>query len=92
LSWFQLVNLSYAPTSRYRKDTGTIIISVIGVVRAGDKVHISRKHTTARSVRQAIMNKITIKDSFTTEPTESTEKNKFFSMCSVFSVVKNLQS
>lgn len=69
LLWFypcspgSVSELSYAPTSRYRKDTGTIIVGIISAVQARDRFHISRKHTTTKIVRQADRGKFFIKDS-----------------------------
>jgi hypothetical protein len=72
-----LLNLSYAPTSRYRSDTGTIIVGIIGVIQVRDKFHISRKHTIAQGLRQASRDKISIKDdAHHRESTESTERIK----------------
>ena len=30
--WLQFLNLSYAPTSRHRKDTGAIIVGIIDAI------------------------------------------------------------
>ena len=60
--WFWFLNLSYAPTSRHLKDTGAIIVGIISAIQVRGKVHISRKHTTVKGMRQARANKIPIKD------------------------------
>ena len=36
-----------------RLDTGAIIVGIISAIQAGDRFHISRKHTTAKGMRQA---------------------------------------
>jgi len=37
-------------------DTGTIIVSILGAIQVGDKVHVSRKHTTLTWMRQEKLN------------------------------------
>jgi hypothetical protein len=59
---FWSLNLSCAPTSRHRMDTGAIIIGIIGGIQVKDRLHISRKHTTGKEMRQASQDKISIKD------------------------------
>jgi hypothetical protein len=43
-------------------DTGAIVIGIISAVLAGNRFHISRKHTTLKGLRQASGDKISVKD------------------------------
>jgi hypothetical protein len=53
LSKFQSLNLSYTPTSCHQIDAGAVIVGIICAIQVGGKFHISRKHTTAKEMRQA---------------------------------------
>ena len=68
------------PTSRYQKDMGAIIVGIINAVKIRDRVHISRKHTITRRMRQASRNKISIKEDMGRVSHRDTESLSPFSL------------